>query len=79
MAVALLTKCSHHSRTRKQSGEKKVAKKGDANIGSALQYSLRELLFTIPMRRTVTWKVYISLIVVVHPTPGSLFFCSSKA
>ena len=69
MAVALLTKCRHRSRTRKWSWEKRVAKKGVANIGSVLQYSLREFFFTIPMR-TVTRKVYISLIVVV--TPGSL-------
>ena len=78
MSVALLMKCSHSSRTRKQSWEKRVAKQGVANIGSVLQYSLREF-FTIPMRRTGTRKVYISIIVVFLPTPGSLFSCGSKA
>ncbi|XP_055738544.1 uncharacterized protein LOC129823671 [Salvelinus fontinalis] len=57
MAVALLTKCRHRSRTSKRSWEKRVAKKGVANIGSVLQYSLREFFFTIPMRRTVTRKL----------------------
>ena len=61
MAVILLMKCSHRSRTRKQSWKKRVAKKGVANIGSLLQYSVRELFFT------VTRNVYISLIVVVPP------------
>ena len=67
MALELLTKCRHRSRTRKRSWEKREAKKGVANIGSVLQYSLREFFFTIPMRRTVNRKVYISLIVVVPP------------
>jgi hypothetical protein len=67
MAVALLMKCSHRSRTRKRSWEKRVAKKGVANIGSVLQYYLREFFFSISMRRTVTRKVYISLVVVVSP------------
>ena len=90
LAVDLLTKCRHRSRNSKQPWEKRVAKKGVANIGSVLQYSLRELCyvmlcFTIPMRRIVTRKVCISLIVIVtllanFPlTPGSLFSCSSKA
>jgi hypothetical protein len=72
MAVALLMKCSHRSRTRKPSWEKRVAKKGVAkegvaNIENTVAQILREFFFTIPMRRTFTRKVYISLIVIVPP------------
>lgn len=51
MAVALLTKCRHRSRTRKRSWEKRVAKKGVAKIPISDCYeNLKSPLINRPFR-----------------------------